>query len=170
MTTVIYFCVVVSMMSTKKIIAVVAIVAGILLTGYLFKASRNKNPYANRFGIREAIVAQIDTANYTSIEWVDSLQNFGTIQQGDSVQLKYSFRNSGNKPLYLIEAHSSCGCTVADYPKDLILPGQEGILIAKFDSRNKLGYIHKTILVTTNTTNKQRHLLILNGQVKDSAK
>jgi hypothetical protein len=41
-----------------------------------------------------------DTANYTTIQWLDSVVNFGSIPMGEQVKVVFRFRNSGNNPLY----------------------------------------------------------------------
>jgi hypothetical protein len=126
------------------------------------------NTYENKMGIHPGVIAQIDTANYTTIEWEDTVKNFGTVHEGDSVFIKFSFKNTGEKALFLTTVQPSCGCTVADFPKNAILPGKGGEVIAMFNSKDHPGYIHKTIMVTTNTSNRINHLLSFIGQVKDS--
>ena len=141
-----------------------------LITGVFFlNACHNTiNTYENNLGIKPGVVAQIDTANYTTIEWEDTVRNFGIIKEGDSVLLRFGFKNTGDKALFLTTVQPSCGCTVVDFPQYAILPGKGGEIIATFNSRYHPGYIHKTIMVTTNTSNKIKHLLSFIGQVKDS--
>jgi hypothetical protein len=44
-----------------------------------------------------------------------------------------------------------CGCTVADYPKEPIAPGQEGEIRAEFDTKGREGVQKKNITVFANT-------------------
>jgi hypothetical protein len=124
--------------------------------------------YENDLGIQPSVIAQIDSANYTTIAWYDTSQNFGSIREGDSVFMKFKFKNTGTKALFLTSVQPSCGCTVADYPRQAITPGGGGVLTATFNSRYHPGYIHKTITVTSNTSNGINHLLSFKGQVNDS--
>ena len=95
-----------------------------------------------------------DTANYTTIQWMDSLVNFGTIPMGKQVQVVFRFQNTGTKPLYLADVKAGCGCTAPDYTKDAIVPGGEGVVTGAFDSnRSHPGEVRKNIFVTTNTRN-----------------
>jgi Protein of unknown function (DUF1573) len=126
------------------------------------------NKYENTLGIKPAVVAQIDTANYTTILWADTVKNFGTVKEGDIVLIKFSFKNTGDKALFITDVQPSCGCVVSDYPKDAILPGKGGDLKATFNSKYHPGYTHKTILVTSNTSNKINHMLYFYGEVRDS--
>jgi Protein of unknown function (DUF1573) len=123
------------------------------------------SPYANDLGIKPATVAQIDTAHYTTIEWIDSLRNFGSIKYGDSVLIKFRFRNTGSHPLFLSAVRPSCGCTVPDYSLEAIMPGEENELTANFHSIGQADTIHKTILVTSNTSNGVTHLLKIEGRI-----
>jgi Protein of unknown function (DUF1573) len=141
----------------------------LVIVAFFINACHNTvNKYENSLGIEPGLIAQIDTANYTTIEWEDTLRNFGTVKEGDSVFIKFRFKNTGDKVLFLTNVQSSCGCTVADYPQNAILPGKGGEVVAIYNSRNHPGYIHKTITVTANTSNKIKHLLSFTGNVKES--
>ncbi len=52
---------------------------------------------------------------------------------GDIVDINFTCKNTGDKPLYLVYVRPSCGCTVADYTKEPIPPGKEGKIDAQFD-------------------------------------
>ncbi|MGB5264210.1 MAG: DUF1573 domain-containing protein, partial [Lutimonas sp.] len=47
----------------------------------------------------------------------------------------------------------SCGCTVPEYPKEPILPGNSGTILVKFNSAGKPNQQMKEITLTTNTLN-----------------
>lgn len=112
---------------------------------------------------------QMDTANYTNIQWLDTLVNFGTVPRGEKVKITFKFKNTGNKPLYLSSVRPSCGCTVADYSKGAVLPGEQGKITGEFDSNHgSPGPIHKSILVLSNTKNYPNYSLIFEGEVKEN--
>ena len=135
---------------------------------FIFCACKNRkvNTYENNLGIVPQHLAEIDTANFTIIEFVDSLKSFGRVKSGDPVLLKFKFRNAGKTVLYIIEVYGNCGCTVADYPKQPIMPGEEGFITVTFNTKDHPGFNRKTITVTSNTSNGTRHLLYLTGEVK----
>jgi Protein of unknown function (DUF1573) len=109
--------------------------------------------------------ALADTANYTSIEWLDSInQNLGKINEGQQLEVTYRFRNSGDKPLVITNARASCGCTVIDPPKEPITPGEVGKIRAKFDSKDRQGEQHKDIYVSANT--KPSNNMVLSFRVE----
>ena len=49
-------------------------------------------------------------------------------EDGGTVSRVYTFRNSGNAPLVVVRAETSCTCTKADISKKPVMPGQEGRL------------------------------------------
>jgi len=93
----------------------------------------------------------VDPTKLTSIEWLDSSKNLGTVTEGEVLKLSYRFRNSGSKPLVIARVQPACGCTVADYPKTPIAPGAEGEIKAEFNSQGREGVQHKSISVFANT-------------------
>ncbi|MES1225713.1 MAG: DUF1573 domain-containing protein [Bacteroidota bacterium] len=100
-----------------------------------------------------------DTANFTTIQWIDSVKDYGKITEGQKLEVLYRFKNTGNKPLIIESVRPSCGCTVADPPKEPVAPGAEGEIKGSFDSNGKSGQQHKTIFVMANTKGVQNHEL-----------
>lgn len=107
-----------------------------------------------------------DTAHYTTIQWLDSIKNFGTAKYGDKINIEYSFKNTGDKPLYLLDVRPTCGCTIADYTKSAVMPGKEGYVKATYDSHHGTpGNVRKSIVVTSNTKNDTHFVLAFTGDV-----
>lgn len=79
-----------------------------------------------------------------------SEHDFGTIEQNTPQEAVFKFTNTGNAPLIITNATSSCGCTVPDPPKEPILPGDSGELLVKFNGAGQ-NQVTKTITVTANT-------------------
>ena len=107
----------------------------------------------------DAVKANVDSAGFTSIKWIDPAQKLGKIVEGQTVQVSFKFKNTGDKPLIIQSVSPSCGCTVADYPKKPIAPGEEAEITGSFDSKGREGLQHKTISVFANTKESQRHEL-----------
>ena len=112
-----------------------------------------------------------DTTQYTNIQWLDSVVNFGNINMGEKIKVVFRFKNSGTKPLVLAEVKAGCGCTVPDYTKGAIAPGAQGEVTGAFDSnKSHPGEVRKNIFVTANTHDKTNHTLIFTGLIKEVAK
>ena len=106
-----------------------------------------------------------DTTNFTRILWLDSTINFGTVNAGEVVNIKFRFRNVGQKALHVEEVKASCGCTTGDYTKEPVQPGQEGWVSAVFNSDGFNGTVHKSLRVKTNTTNSYISNVFFTGEV-----
>jgi hypothetical protein len=106
-----------------------------------------------------------DTASFTTMQWIDSVKDYGKITEGQKLEVLFRFKNTGNKPLVIESVHPSCGCTVADPPKEPIAPGAEGEIKGSFDSNGKSGQQHKTIAVTANTKGTENHELTFTVEV-----
>jgi hypothetical protein len=97
-----------------------------------------------------------DSSLFTKITWLDSTQrDFGTIAEGQKLEVAYRFLNSGEKPLIIARVQPSCGCTVAEQPEEPILPGKEGVIKASFNSEGRVGINHKKLYVIANTIGTQ---------------
>src|SRR6476661_618522 len=105
-------------------------------------------------------VALNDSANFTSIQWVDStFQDLGKVNEGQVVDITWRLKNTGTKPLVIASVIPGCGCTVAEKPTEPIAPGGDGVIKAKFDSKNQTeGEHRKNITVTANTKEKSYFL------------
>ncbi len=104
----------------------------------------------------QAVLA--DSARYTTIQWLDSAKkDFGKIPEGQKLQVAFRFRNTGTMPLVIARVQPSCGCTIAEQPKEPIAPGAEGQIRATFNSEGRTGINHKTLFVTTNTKGTQHY-------------
>jgi hypothetical protein len=97
-----------------------------------------------------------DTSQYTKITWLDSTtRDFGSIPEGQKLEVAYRFLNAGSKPLIIARVQPSCGCTVAEQPDEPIMPGKEGVIKASFNSEGRIGINHKKIYVIANTIGSQ---------------
>ncbi|MGB5821605.1 MAG: DUF1573 domain-containing protein [Saonia sp.] len=80
-----------------------------------------------------------------------SEHDFGPIQQGTPQETIFKFTNTGNAPLIITDAKSSCGCTVPEYPKNApVAPGDSGEMLVRFNGSGQ-NQVTKTITVTANT-------------------
>lgn len=90
--------------------------------------------------------------------------DFGTVTSGEKVEHAYKFTNTGTEPLIISDAKGSCGCTVPEWPKEPIAPGETSEIMVRFDSSNKSGNQSKRVTLTSNTEPAQTFLTI-KGQV-----
>ena len=72
-------------------------------------------------------------------------------KEGEVPEITWRFKNTGDKPLVVINAAGTCGCTVAEKPEQPVAPGETGVIKAKFSSEGRVGPNNKQVVVTTNT-------------------
>ena len=72
--------------------------------------------------------------------------NFGKVKQGVPVTYYFELKNVSDKPIVVENAHSSCGCTVPEIPKEAIAPGATAKLKVVYNAAN-VGPISKEIFV-----------------------
>lgn len=93
-----------------------------------------------------------DSTNFTTIQWLDStFLDLGKANDGQIVEVSFRFKNTGNKNLVIEDVHAGCGCTIPEKPQQPFAPGEEGVIKAKFDSKDRLGIQNKYVDVRTNT-------------------
>lgn len=122
----------------------------------------NSSTTSNAVGNDESgtdIVSSADRPK-TSLKFDKTLHDFGNIKQGDQVECVFKITNTGNEPLVIENAQGSCGCTVPDYPKDPITPGDTREVRVKFNSSGKKDKQSKTVTITANTDPAQTILTV----------
>lgn len=105
-----------------------------------------------------------DSSNWTTVQWIDSVQNFGKVTDGEKIIISFHFKNTGTKPLVITNVSASCGCTVPEKPEAPIAPGEEGVIKAEFNSSGRVGMASKYVNVTCNTPT-QNYTLLFEGEV-----
>ena len=80
----------------------------------------------------------------------EELHDFGRLSAGENISYSFHFRNTGDADLVISSASATCGCTVADYPKGRIAPGEEGYVTVTFKSAGKSGQQFQEVIVVTN--------------------
>ncbi|MGB0981287.1 MAG: DUF1573 domain-containing protein [Winogradskyella sp.] len=83
------------------------------------------------------------------IEFKTDVIDYGTIEKGADGLRVFEFTNTGNAPLIISNAKSTCGCTVPNWPKEPIMPGESGEIKVKYDTK-RVNPIRKTITITSN--------------------
>lgn len=123
------------------------------ILGVMFFASCNQTPESK---ITEedlqTLEAQKELLNkLPKIEFDKMEHDFGTLNEGDIVETEFMVKNVGESDLIIAQAKGSCGCTVPDWPRQPIAPGESAPIKVSFNSSGKPGKQSKTVTLTTNT-------------------
>ncbi len=76
------------------------------------------------------------------------------------VEHVFTFTNTGNSPLEIYDARTTCGCTVPEFPEEAIPPSGEGEIKVRFNSEDKIGIQDKPVVLIANTIPARTELRI----------
>ena len=98
------------------------------------------------------------------------IHNFGEFSElSPKVTCVFTYTNVGNAPLVINQAVASCGCTVPEYTKQPVMPGQKGEIKVTYNGAGKFpGHFKKSITVRTNGKVEMTRLYV-EGDMKEKA-
>ncbi len=103
--------------------------------------------------------------NGPEISFKKTTHDYGNIELNGDGTYNFEFTNTGNEPLILSKPRSSCGCTVPQWPKEPILPGETNSIKVTYNT-HKAGPFNKTVTIYSNAKNKSTVLLRIKGKVE----
>ena len=114
---------------------------------------RSSDLVSNSAIIRNPVSANevTDTVNVAKMTFEETIYEFGEVDAGAIVTHTFNFTNTGKVPLIISDARSTCGCTVPDWPEELIHPGEKGAIKVKFNTKNMLRSQKKPVTIIANT-------------------
>lgn len=76
--------------------------------------------------------------------------DFGNLMKGSKVHHKFEFINVGKEPLIIQVVTANCGCTVSEWTKKPVLPGQKGAVDVTFSAEGTTGFFAKKAFIQSN--------------------
>ena len=73
---------------------------------------------------------------------------------------QFKYTNKGDKPVRITNVKASCGCTVPEWTKEPVAPGESGQLTATFKIGNRTGQQVKTVRVDTDDASPPANLVL----------
>lgn len=115
-----------------------------------------------------AMAIGVQAKKYPQIKFEKTTIDMGTFSMDDPVQkCTFKFTNIGNAKLVINAVHASCGCTVAEYPKDFIAPGASGEITVTYNGEGKMpGRFKKNIQIFSNCKEDMARIFI-QGEMTD---
>ncbi|NJL12273.1 MAG: DUF1573 domain-containing protein [Microscillaceae bacterium] len=110
---------------------------------------------------------QDSTLKFPQLTFVAQQYDFGEIRKGEKITTSFYFKNTGTKPLYLLQVQTSCGCTATNWSREAVAPNAVGEITVIYDSaaqENQEGPQEKALLVISNALNKEV-ILLLKGKI-----
>lgn len=99
------------------------------------------------------------------IKFKETTIDFGEVNSGEIVDIKFEFENTGDSILIIKNISTSCGCAAAKLEKKEYQPGEKGALPVKFNSRGYYGRVTKSITMATNDKDNVYSRLKITGKV-----
>ncbi len=123
-------------MKTNKGITLITITIAVVFTGWLIMDTVTESDYKS--------------ALPTTINVEQTEIDMGTLQQGKPQTVIFKLKNTGNHPLFIKHVESSCGCTVPEWTKKPVNPGNAAEIKVTYDAEYPGRFI-KQIKVFCNT-------------------
>lgn len=98
------------------------------------------------------------------IKVLETLHNFDTIHFGGPVSYDYKFVNTGNEPLIISRANTSCGCDIPTWKKEPVAPGDTSFVNYKYDSK-RIGPINKSMTISSNDLENPNIVVKVKGYI-----
>lgn len=99
------------------------------------------------------------------ITFEKDVHDYGTVEFGGNGVCEFKFKNTGTEPLIISNARGSCGCTVPDWPRNPIAPGQSSTIKVSYDTKRP-GPINKTVTITSNSASSPNKVIRISGNVE----
>lgn len=115
-----------------------------------------------------ALVMALGVQAQAEIEFEKTVHDFGKLKQHGDASTEFKFTNTGSEPLIISNAKGSCGCTVPEWPREPIQPGETSSIKVKYDSK-RLGPINKSVTITSNGS-EQPKVLRIKGNIAAAPK
>ncbi len=90
-------------------------------------------------------------------QFVSETIDFGKIKQGVPQKGTFTVKNISSNPLLIEQANPTCGCTISDYTKTPIAPGQTGIINATYNAA-AMGRFEKHLTVKFAGIDETKHI------------
>ena len=96
----------------------------------------------------------------TSVELLETEKDLGYLPLNEKREHVFKLVNTGNKPLVVYDVTTSCGCTKAEYGKELVRPGDTLDLKVIYNAEDK-GRFRKNLSVYCNVEDSPLKLTVL---------
>ena len=84
------------------------------------------------------------------LKFEHKVQKFGKVEEGQDINLVYTFVNMSENPVLINETKVNCTCTKVEFPKAPINPGGSGTIDVSFNTLGKIGYQERKVEIITN--------------------
>lgn len=116
--------------------------------------------YAQSTSNSTIVAQQPATENAGKFNFREETWNFGEVTEGPDISHDFEFTNTGKTPIFIRNASAGCGCTVADWPHEPILPGATSKIKVTFHTKGRPGVATKVVSIDSDAQQQAMHLTI----------
>lgn len=111
----------------------------------------------------------VQAQKHAEIKFDVTSYDFGRFPESSPKQTcKFYFTNTGDDLLVIHQAVASCGCTVPEYSKEPIRPGERGSITVIYNGQgHALGAFRKSITLRTNAKETAMVRLYITGEMEE---
>ena len=92
--------------------------------------------------------AELSTNKASSVKWDVLDADLGDVKQKSPKLVEFTFTNTGDKPVMILDAEASCGCTKLTFKREPVAPGKTGTISTVYVSEDgETGIFNKSITV-----------------------
>ena len=157
------------MTSIKTISLAALLILGTTLNSCKSKTEPNAQVSTDLVNNPASANGNADEDNIAIMTLEKETHDFGKVIEGEKVSYSFKFKNTGKADLVISDAKGSCGCTVPEWTKNPVPPGNSGVVGVTFDSRGKSGMQNKTVTLITNAIPNTK-VITITGEVTPSGK
>lgn len=112
------------------------------------------------------ILCSLTLGAAAQVRWIKTSHDFGAFKEElGAVDAVFELVNGSDKPISIIEARATCGCTQPTYPAGEIAPGDTARLKVTYLASGRPGKFDKHIYVRTSDNRIERKTLTVSGTV-----
>lgn len=102
------------------------------------------------------------------IEFECMEHDFNTVNFKSQAIYDFTFTNTGNEPLNIINVQTSCGCVGTNFERKPIMPGHTGKISVEYRNTDRPGDFKKYVTVLSNAKNSSELRLRIKGIVMEN--
>ncbi|MCY7330047.1 MAG: DUF1573 domain-containing protein [Saprospiraceae bacterium] len=107
----------------------------------------------------------LETIPRTTVSWNRDTIRYGQVEDGAIVLDSFRVTNTGIYPYIIKDVRTSCDCTILQFPRYPVMPGESATIRLEFDSQGKLGRTTPGMVIYDNSSPNARTIVYLDGAV-----
>lgn len=141
---------------TKTRLLILTLASGLCMSAHGQFLDPPPEPTTNPAGLLASAAISFDRTTH----------DFGNILDEANVETTFTFTNSGDTTLEILDHRATCGCTVPEISKRSLLPGESATIKVVFHPAHKRGQQNQTVTLMTNSPEQPQVPLTITANVR----